>query len=376
MSNRKPRKPRLRFKGIDARFSSGTWNFRARTKRHGHQHVGIFRVTQEEAADDYRALAGKLKAGGFSAVKTVGEAIEAVIAKARARGNKEITINGHITCHCRYILRFWQPDMPVASLTVKEVVWFITTSLKADRSPNTLLEKDLPMISRLMDAAGLTSPVPEAKEITSLRMVPRRKDRLEFADALAFVKNIRSATVLDKRGRPIRYTCRERHADLVELVLFTGARASQMANLTAASADFRSKILMLDGKTGRHNVAMDEELVVLVKRLIASAKKRGHEELIPGGLNGIGQIIQRWARRLGIKASTRALRHTIAFGMLESGAALTDVQAQLGHTRATTTNEYLKQRDQARLQPLKNLRKHYGLPDEQKPADGTTPKSE
>ena len=128
---------------------------------------------------------------------------------------------------------------------------------------------------------------------------------------------------------------------MIEFIVRTGARASEVGNLRID--DIGKHQIRLCGKSGAHWVPNHTALNRVVERLKADAILHGRQSLV--GLDSmlVSQLIRRWAKRLEVRATGRILRHTLAFGMLDTpGVTLAEIQAQLGHARATTTNEYLQ----------------------------------
>ncbi len=351
--SRKPRKPKVKFPGIEATFSGQKWKFRARFRGGGKTTVGTLRETQLEAHDDFRKLSQRRR-GSRSQDVTLAGALAMARADAIDRGIASATLKSHFEEVPRYLFGWWAGEVPLKLLTVKEIARMIRDAVAEGRSPNSLWSKDLLVLGQAFQAARMENPVPEAKKVARLKRVPVVKVGLEFDVALAFVDGIRASGTARSAW----------HADVVELVLWTGARSSEVTTLTVKSPDMERGILRLKGKTGHRLVPMDANLRKVVKRLVRDAKARKETILIPGGKDGLVQIFRRWSDRLGVKASARAMRHTIALGMIESGLSLDKVRDQLGHARITTTAEYINQRPVAKAENLGHLRKHFASPEE------------
>lgn len=353
MSPKEPRKPRAKYPGILAEFSGGKWKFRARVRRKTRTLYGPIRKTQVEAYKDREALAGDGTAFDQTGTpKTLEAALHAAREEARARGCKPITLHKHFGGHGGYLLSWWNADTPLKALTAAELVWFIGEALQEGRNPNTLIEKDLAVLGQAFKAAGLPSPIPEAKKIARLRKRPRVKAGLEFGDAKAIIQQVRDG------GTPRAGF----HADVLELALWTGARAGELAGIRIEDVDLRRRMLTLDGKTGPRLVPIDGPLAEVVKRIRADALAAGRGVLIPGGIPGVRQIAVRSGKRLGVHLNLRIFRHTIALGMIEAGLSLDRVRDQLGHKDITTTAEYLAARRITRSEDLTRLRDHFSEP--------------
>ncbi|MCP5024579.1 MAG: site-specific integrase [bacterium] len=175
-------------------------------------------------------------------------------------------------------------------------------------------------------------------------------------DALKFLNDMRTKEIRDANGNVIHLEMRDLHADVYELIVWTGGRSNEIANLRPADIDFHAGSITFNAKVGIRLVPMDEPLAEvlnrLIKRLIKAADDTGREFLIPGGMLGIGQILRRWSQRLGVKVSARALRHSIAHGFVGSGLALDRTRDQLGHTNISTTDAYINPREKRKKQVL------------------------
>ncbi|MEZ6004699.1 MAG: site-specific integrase [Planctomycetota bacterium] len=361
MSSKKRSAPKVRYKGVRPVLSGGEWKFRARSRVRGIDRYGPLRSTQEEASDDYRRMALEYPGSPKSGAKTLGEALAAATAEAMARNVSAETLKSHFGGHGRYLLKFWKPETPLRLLTAREVAWFAREALKTGRNPNTIIEKDLHVLNLAFQAAGRPSPVREAKKLASITKIPRVKHGLEFGDALQLIHDMRTKPI-EAQGKDLDLPARQWHADIAELILWTGARAGEVARLRRASIDRRRGIIKLEGKVGTRYVPMDAPLAAVAARLSAEAKARGDELLVPGGMAFIGLLFRRWSDRLDTQVNARALRHTIAIGMIEAGLSLDKVRDQLGHTSITTTAEYVNQRTRPRPEPIQHLREHFDPP--------------
>lgn len=363
---RRIRKPKIKFRGVFAHLgTSKTWKFRARVRRHGVDRYGTLRDSQEAAAEDYLAL--KRLAGTDDSVTpfTLEEAFEVITGQALARGIAESTIVKQYQSNHRFLLRYWRPNSAISDLTVKEVLWFVREATHDGSSPNTILGKYLPLIARIARVGKCVDPTPEVRELANIERVAVRKERLTIKEAYSFIERIRSETILTKnKRREITYPARDRHADIATVILFTGGRASEIGNLTLSCIE--GDVLRLEGKTaksGANYAAIHSVVRGPIDRLAAHARKAGRKKLFPGGMNYVVRELGRWGKRLDVRVNGRILRHTIAFGLLDTPeVTLADVQSQLGHKKATTTNEYTYQSDAAALGPISRLIEHNGIP--------------
>ncbi len=141
---------------------------------------------------------------------------------------------------------------------------------------------------------------------------------------------------------------------LFMLMLRSGLRVSEVANLTFPDIDFRrGRILVREGKGRKDRVAYmsQDALKALVEYLkCRPSSKSKHVFLVEKGLyrgqplsvRGIQKRMEYYARKSRLKISSHQLRHTMATGMLNAGADLATIQDLLGHRSIITTQRYCK----------------------------------
>ncbi len=138
------------------------------------------------------------------------------------------------------------------------------------------------------------------------------------------------------------------------LMLRSGLRVQEVANLTIGAIEFRrGRLMVYSGKGGKdRRVYMSRDAIkALVDYLQYRPKTRAsHVFLVERGIykgqaisvRGIQKRIEYYARKAGIKNSCHRLRHTMATQMLNAGAGLESIQDLLGHERIKTTQIYCK----------------------------------
>ena len=182
-SKRKPRQ--IRFKGVQAVQSrTGVWQFRARRRVNQRAIYGQLRDTQEEAARDYILMGKPGDVSDLPVPKTLGEALKAVIASAASRGVAQSTLNRYYQSGTRAILRYLRPETQMRKIRSADVIWFITEVLADGKSPNTLIETYLPILAQAFELSRVSSPVADAKSAVQLKKVPRKKERMDYGEAL------------------------------------------------------------------------------------------------------------------------------------------------------------------------------------------------
>lgn len=146
-----------------------------------------------------------------------------------------------------------------------------------------------------------------------------------------------------------------RDRDMFMLMLRSGLRVEEVANLTLSVLDLQGrKILIEDGKGGKDRVAYvsnDAVCALLayleVRPQVGSKGKKiflvekGPLTGKPISIRGIQKRMEYYARKSGLKISCHHLRHTMATDLLNADAGLVSIQDLLGHNSLKTTQVYL-----------------------------------
>lgn len=146
---------------------------------------------------------------------------------------------------------------------------------------------------------------------------------------------------------------------VLELLYSTGVRRAELAGVSMAHVDRRSRTLKVRGKGGRHRIVPFGEVAAaaldayLERRgeLLESKRARrdsGQEALLVSDSgraldgDGIYRIVRRYMSRVTeqSKRSPHVLRHSFATHMLDAGAGLREVGEMLGHASLSSTQIY------------------------------------
>jgi len=153
--------------------------------------------------------------------------------------------------------------------------------------------------------------------------------------------------------RALRDACRadSRVAAIVEILLQTGMRISELASLTLADVDFERNVIFIKAQDSRpaRKVPMNKSAKTSLSAYI-QVRPRAREKGIfltktcrPFLVRNIRTAIDRYFRMAGIKgAKVNDLRHTFIVEQLKAGTPLVYVSQLVGHKRITTTEKYLK----------------------------------
>jgi len=162
--------------------------------------------------------------------------------------------------------------------------------------------------------------------------------------------------------RALRDSCRNdvRMHAVVELLLQTGMRISELASLQLQEVDFERNVITIQAQNSR--AARKVPLNSAAKKALLDymeMRPRAREKTIfltktcrPFLVRNIRTALDRYFRLAGIKdAKVNDLRHTFIIEQLKAGTPLVYVSQLVGHKRITTTERYLKMIDAPEIEP-------------------------
>lgn len=162
--------------------------------------------------------------------------------------------------------------------------------------------------------------------------------------------------------RALRDACRGdvRMSAVVELLLQTGMRISELANLQLADIDFDRNVITITAQNSRgsRRVPLNDAAKHAVMDYM-QIRPRAREKTLfltktcrPFLVRNIRTAIDRYFRLAGIKgAKVNDLRHTFIIEQLKANTPLVYVSQLVGHKRITTTEKYLKLIDAPEMEP-------------------------
>lgn len=231
-------------------------------------------------------------------------------------------------------------DVPVEEVTARKVADYIEFLLEHKRRPKTI-NCHLHAIRRfycyLHYEEHLTVQIPVTRG-SCVRM-PKPLP--------AHLKDDEAALLLQRINKP-------RDRAIFTLMLRSGLRVAEVADLTLPAIDFRrGRLLVYAGKGNKGRVvyishdAMKALVEYLRYRPLSRSTyiflvEKGPLRGEPLSIRGIQKRMEYYARRAGIRTSCHRLRHTMATQMLNAGAPLATIQDLLGHSSVTTTQRYCK----------------------------------
>lgn len=162
--------------------------------------------------------------------------------------------------------------------------------------------------------------------------------------------------------RALRDACRGdvRMYAIVELLLQTGMRISELAALAVTDLDMERELIYIQAQNSREarrvpmNTAAKNSILDYLK-----IRPRAKEKTLfltktcrPFLVRNIRTAIDRFFRLAGIKeAKVNDLRHTFIIEQLKAGTPMVYVSQLVGHKRITTTEKYLKMIEAPDMQP-------------------------
>ncbi len=153
--------------------------------------------------------------------------------------------------------------------------------------------------------------------------------------------------------RALRDACRadKRISTIVEVLLQTGMRISELANLEVEDVDLDTQTITVRPQEshGQRQIPLNNAAVSAIKEYLEIRPKTRQKALFvtktcrPFLVRNIRTAIDRYFRLAGIKdAKVNDLRHTFIVQQLAAGTPLVYVSQLVGHKRITTTEKYLK----------------------------------
>jgi site-specific recombinase XerD len=158
--------------------------------------------------------------------------------------------------------------------------------------------------------------------------------------------------------RALRDACRTdtRTSAIVELLLQTGIRISELATLTIDAVDSEKKVLTVteEGTNKKRNIPLNKAALRSIEEYMQIRPKTREKTMFltktcrPYLVRNIRASIDRYFTIAGIKeAKVNDLRHTFIVEQLAAGVPLVYVSQIVGHKRITTTEKYLQLLDQS-----------------------------
>jgi site-specific recombinase XerD len=149
-------------------------------------------------------------------------------------------------------------------------------------------------------------------------------------------------------------------AAVVELLLQTGMRISELAALTIDDVDFERNVITIQAQNSRpeRKVPLNMSAKKALLGYLEIRPKTKEKSMFltktcrPFLIRNIRTSIDRYFRLAGIRdAKVNDLRHTFIVEQLKAGTPLVYVSQLVGHKRITTTEKYLNLIDTPEMEP-------------------------
>ena len=156
----------------------------------------------------------------------------------------------------------------------------------------------------------------------------------------------------DEEVELLKNACRTaRESAIVETLLASGCRVSELAGLLKSDVDLQHRKIKLFGKGKKHRtVPINAAAVIAIKRYLRERKDMDPHIFVssrkpnkPMTNEGIEKIVKNIGKRADIeRVFPHRFRHTFATNALAHGMELVVLQAILGHAKSDTTLIYAK----------------------------------
>ena len=151
----------------------------------------------------------------------------------------------------------------------------------------------------------------------------------------------------------LRISCKDsRDRAILEFLLSTGCRVSEITNINISDIDFNKNCVSVVGKGNKERIVYFNEKTRLYINNYIQERKGDNEALFIGvkkpyerlGTRAIEKIINKIAIRANFDKSVfpHLLRHTFATQGLRQGANIYTIKFLLGHTSVMTTERYIE----------------------------------
>jgi len=240
---------------------------------------------------------------------------------------------------------------------VDQLVDFVSSLGKT--TPQTITEEDIENFKQDLNQKNFTAKS-ISRKINSIKAFFRfLKDQTIISQnpttQISHPKyDIKPPRILSKMEyRALRDTCKNdlRIAAVVELLLQTGVRISEAANLKLTDVDLNNNKIKISAYESHEprTIPINEPTKAALQRYLKERPKTSTLNLFitktgnPFLVRNIRSSIDRYFRLSGIEnARVNDLRHTFIAHQLMSGAPLTYISRLAGHKRLSTTEKYLE----------------------------------
>lgn len=178
-----------------------------------------------------------------------------------------------------------------------------------------------------------------------------QKDPFEHIDQIRHEKKTRTSISGEDVARMRRACLNDRERVIVEVLVGSGLRVSELSGLKISDINFRNNSAHVIGKCNKHRtIYLTPDAMIAIERYVGRSDSLDrHLILDRTGKKGVTtrtleRIVCKIAERAGCNTTARitphVLRHTFATGLVSRGCPITSVQKMLGHSNINTTMVY------------------------------------
>jgi site-specific recombinase XerD len=260
------------------------------------------------------------------------------------------TVRGYVT-DLTVFSRWLERDL--AALEPADVREYRSSLLKSGAAAQTVNRKlaSLAAFGNWAVQAGLltSNPALNVKSVETVALAPKWLDKKERN---ALIQALKDDLQKSRIRYPRLWVLRLRDAVVVTLLLNTGLRVSEVANLRVCDiflSERKASLTVRAGKGGKQrSVPINSEARRLLDEWFSVRPDSGSEMLFigqrgePMQVRSVQIAVARYAKLAGLDNVTpHVCRHTFAKALLDNGVTLEKVAALLGHESLDTTRIYV-----------------------------------
>ncbi|MDD3881723.1 MAG: tyrosine-type recombinase/integrase [Eubacteriales bacterium] len=152
------------------------------------------------------------------------------------------------------------------------------------------------------------------------------------------------------------------HICIIELLLGTGLRVSELAGLTLTDLTLGGcpHIRVLGKGSVNRTLPLNAAALAAVEAYLKVRGEAATARLLLGQRGPLGRgaieiILAKYGETLGIRVTPHMLRHSLAYQLIKGGTPMTTIQQILGHESILTTNLYTQTTAQDKADALTQL---------------------
>jgi integrase/recombinase XerC len=152
------------------------------------------------------------------------------------------------------------------------------------------------------------------------------------------------------------------HICIIELLMGTGIRVSQLTGLTLNDITLgeQSKIRVFGKGNINRTLPLNPAAKAAVEEYLKVRPESATQSLLLGQRGALGRgaveiILGNYGEELDIAVTPHKLRHSLAYKLIKGGTPMTTIQQTLGHESILTTNLYTQTTEQDKEEALGSL---------------------